>query len=161
MFGLGWEEGGRTDLVGGGFAEGDAGCGAACEGDAGDVGGGGQGGAGGGAVAEDEVEDAGGEDGGLVDEGGEYWGLVSFVLYPFCFRRGGGIRKAVMLVISLGFATAVQPKARQGAIFHVRRYSGMFHGEMRAKTPAGDRCSYVKTDADILLASIMRAGVCS
>lgn len=145
--------------MGGGFAEGDAGCGAACEGDAGDIGGGGEGRAGGGAVTEDEVEDAGGEDGGLVDEGGEDWGLVSFVLFPLSLW--GSVRNAVTLVISLGFATAVQPKARHGAIFHVRRYSGMFHGEMRAKTPAGERCSYVKTDADVLVASIMRAGVCS
>ena len=37
--------------------------------------------------------------------------------------RGSGLysQNADMLVISLGFATAVQPKAIQGAIFHVRR----------------------------------------
>ena len=35
--------------------------------------------------------------------------------------REEDIRNAVMLVISLGFATPVQPKAMQGAIFHVRR----------------------------------------
>lgn len=51
-----------------------------------------------------------------------------------------------MLVTSLGFATPVQPNARQGAIFQVRRYSGMFHGEMSANTPTGDRCSYVRVD---------------
>jgi hypothetical protein len=46
-----------------------------------------------------------------------------------------------MPVISLGFATAVHPNAMHGAIFHVRRYSGMFQGEINANTPAGDRCS--------------------
>ena len=46
-----------------------------------------------------------------------------------------------MLVISLGFATAVHPNAIHGAIFQVRRYSGMFHGEMSPNTPAGERCS--------------------
>ena len=46
-----------------------------------------------------------------------------------------------MLVISLGLATAVHPNAMQGAIFQVRRYKGMFHGEINAKTPAGERCS--------------------
>ena len=59
---------------------------------------------------------------------------------------GSHIQKAVMLVTSLGFATPVQPNARQGAIFHVKRYNGMFHGEMSANTPAADRCSYVKVD---------------
>jgi hypothetical protein len=49
-----------------------------------------------------------------------------------------------MLVTSLGLATPVHPNAMQGAIFHVRRYRGMFHGEMSPKTPTGDRCSYVR-----------------
>jgi hypothetical protein len=59
-----------------------------------------------------------------------------------------------MLVTSLGFATAVHPNARHGAIFHVRRYKGMFHGEIRAKTPLGERCSYVR-----MLVSVHRAWV--
>jgi hypothetical protein len=46
-----------------------------------------------------------------------------------------------MLVTSLGFATAVHPNARHGAIFQVRRYKGIFHGEINANTPAGERCS--------------------
>jgi hypothetical protein len=46
-----------------------------------------------------------------------------------------------MLVISLGFATAVHPNAIQGAIFQVSRYKGIFQGDIRAKTPAGERCS--------------------
>jgi hypothetical protein len=61
-----------------------------------------------------------------------------------------------MLVTSLGFATAVQPKAKLGAIFHVNRYKGIFHGEIRPKTPAGERCSYVRATP-----SIMRAAFCS
>jgi len=61
-----------------------------------------------------------------------------------------------MLVISLGFATAVQPKAMHGAIFQVRRYSGMFQGEIKAKTPTGERCSYVRATP-----STTRAAVCS
>jgi hypothetical protein len=46
-----------------------------------------------------------------------------------------------MLVTSLGFATAVHPNARHGAIFQVRRYKDIFHGEINANTPAGERCS--------------------
>lgn len=61
-----------------------------------------------------------------------------------------------MLVTSLGLATAVHPKAMQGAIFQVNRYMGMFQGDMSAKQPTGDRCSYVRT-----LSSVQRAAVCS
>src|SRR5688572_13536879 len=37
---------------------------------------------------------------------------------------------AVQGVSSLGLATTVLPVASAGAIFHVNRYSGRFHGEM-------------------------------
>lgn len=61
---------------------------------------------------------------------------------------------AETLVISLGFATAVHPNARHGAIFQVNRYSGMFHGAISANTPIGERCSYVST-----LSFVQRAAV--
>lgn len=48
---------------------------------------------------------------------------------------------AVILVNSLGLQTAVHPLAMQGAIFQVRRYSGKFHGEIRATTPKGFFCT--------------------
>src|SRR5574343_2031382 len=35
------------------------------------------------------------------------------------------------------FITAVLPKARQGAVFHVAVMNGTFHGETRAQTPTG------------------------
>jgi hypothetical protein len=50
-------------------------------------------------------------------------------------------KNADMEVNSEGFATAVHPKARHGAIFQVSKYKGMFHGEMSANTPVGERCS--------------------
>src|SRR5437762_2420888 len=43
--------------------------------------------------------------------------------------------KAVIGVISLGFATTVQPAANAGATFHVNRYRGKFHGEMHPTRP--------------------------
>ena len=46
-------------------------------------------------------------------------------------------RKAVMGVTSEGLATAVFPVAKAGAIFHVKRYSGRFHGEISPATPRG------------------------
>src|SRR5215213_3295254 len=48
-------------------------------------------------------------------------------------------RKAVIGVISLGFATTVQPDAIAGAIFQVKRYSGRFHGLIHPTTPSGCR----------------------
>ena len=45
--------------------------------------------------------------------------------------------KAVAGVISEGFATTVLPAAKAGAIFHVNKYSGRFHGEIHATTPKG------------------------
>src|SRR5690606_40152978 len=48
-------------------------------------------------------------------------------------------RKAVIGVISLGFATTVFPTARAGAIFHENKYSGRFQGEMQPTTPIGWR----------------------
>src|SRR5690606_38190856 len=48
-------------------------------------------------------------------------------------------RKAVIGVISLGFATTVFPAAIAGAIFHENKYSGRFHGEMQPTTPMGCR----------------------
>src|SRR5690606_22997693 len=48
-------------------------------------------------------------------------------------------RKAVIGVISLGFATTVFPAARAGAIFHENKYSGRFHGEIQPTTPIGWR----------------------
>src|SRR5690606_11365522 len=48
-------------------------------------------------------------------------------------------RRAVIGVISLGFATKVFPAARAGAIFHENKYSGRFHGEIQPTTPIGWR----------------------
>src|ERR1041385_3589221 len=45
--------------------------------------------------------------------------------------------KAVMGVISDGFATTQFPAARAGAIFHENKYSGKFQGEMQPTTPIG------------------------
>src|SRR5262245_52294553 len=42
---------------------------------------------------------------------------------------------AVIGVISDGLATTVLPVARAGAIFHVNKYNGKFHGEMHPATP--------------------------
>ena len=44
---------------------------------------------------------------------------------------------AVVGVTSLGLPTTVFPVASAGAIFHVNRYSGRFHGEMHPATPRG------------------------
>ena len=52
--------------------------------------------------------------------------------------------KAVTEVNSLGLQTAVQPYAMQGAIFHVKRYSGRFQGEISAATPTGSQTVYEK-----------------
>jgi len=38
---------------------------------------------------------------------------------------------------SLIFSTAVLPKARQGAVFHVAVMKGTFHGLTSAHTPTG------------------------
>jgi hypothetical protein len=46
-------------------------------------------------------------------------------------------RKAVIGVISEGFATTQLPAARAGAIFQVKRYRGKFHGLMQETTPKG------------------------
>ena len=51
-------------------------------------------------------------------------------------------KKAVIGVISLGFATTQFPEANAGAIFQVNRYKGRFHGEMQPTTPSG--CFKVK-----------------
>jgi hypothetical protein len=48
-------------------------------------------------------------------------------------------RAAVHGVTSDGLATTALPAASAGAIFHVNRYSGRFHGEMQATTPSGWR----------------------
>src|SRR5262245_36169482 len=44
---------------------------------------------------------------------------------------------AVAGVISLGLPTTQFPAASAGAIFHVNKYSGKFHGEMQPTTPSG------------------------
>src|SRR5262249_34255825 len=44
---------------------------------------------------------------------------------------------AVDGVNSDGLATTVQPTARAGATFQVKRYRGKFHGEMQPATPRG------------------------
>ena len=46
-------------------------------------------------------------------------------------------RNAVAGVISLGLAITQLPVAKAGAIFHVNRYKGKFHGLMHATTPNG------------------------
>ena len=46
---------------------------------------------------------------------------------------------AVTDVNSLGLHTHVQPKAMHGAIFHVSRYNGRFHGLISTATPDGLR----------------------
>ena len=46
---------------------------------------------------------------------------------------------AVTGVTSDGLPTTQQPAASAGAIFHVNRYSGRFHGLMQATTPSGWR----------------------
>ena len=51
-------------------------------------------------------------------------------------------KKAVYGVISLGFATTQFPAASAGAIFHVKRYNGKFHGDIHPTTPTG--CLSVK-----------------
>src|SRR5690606_24585545 len=48
-------------------------------------------------------------------------------------------RKAVIGVISLGFATTVFPAAIAGATFQENKYNGKFHGEMQPTTPMGWR----------------------
>src|SRR5689334_8113699 len=48
-------------------------------------------------------------------------------------------RAAVYGVTSDGLATTQLPAASAGAIFHVSRYSGRFHGEMQPTTPSGWR----------------------
>jgi len=42
-------------------------------------------------------------------------------------------------VNSLGLQTQVQPNAMQGAIFHVSKYNGKFHGLIKTATPTGFR----------------------
>jgi hypothetical protein len=80
-----------------------------------------------------------------------YYLCKHFIISSLNFIEEINSQKAVMLVTSLGFATAVHPNARHGAIFHVKRYKGMFQGEMSANTPAGDRCSYVNATPSIIL----------
>ena len=46
-------------------------------------------------------------------------------------------RAAVSGDSSLIFSTAVLPKARQGATFHVAVMNGTFQGEISAHTPTG------------------------
>src|SRR4030095_4397989 len=46
-------------------------------------------------------------------------------------------KKAVTGVISDGFAITQFPAANAGAIFHVNKYNGRFHGEMHATIPSG------------------------
>ena len=45
--------------------------------------------------------------------------------------------KAVTGVISDGFAITQFPAANAGAIFHVNKYNGRFHGEIQATIPNG------------------------
>jgi len=46
-------------------------------------------------------------------------------------------KKAVIGVISEGFATTVFPAAKAGAIFQVNKYRGRFHGDIQPTTPIG------------------------
>ena len=46
-------------------------------------------------------------------------------------------KKAVTGVISEGFAMTQFPAANAGAIFHVNKYKGKFHGEIQATIPIG------------------------
>ena len=48
-------------------------------------------------------------------------------------------KKEVTGVTSLGFAITQLPAAKAGAIFHVNKYKGKFHGLMQPTIPIGWR----------------------